>query len=109
MSGCDTTSGVYNQGKLKAITILQKDPDLRSIVKVFNQPLASQEDIGAAGEKVLMNLYGYTKSTCLNKVRYFRYNNITSKQQVNKLFDLASLPPTSAAAMQHSYRVYLQV
>ena len=37
---------------------------------------------------------------------------ITKQLQKNKLsifFQLASLPPTSAAAEQHSYRVYLQV
>ena len=37
------------------------------------------------------------------------YNRIIAKKKLSTSFQLASLPPTSAAAEQHSYRVYLQV
>lgn len=45
----------------------------------------------------------------LDELRYYRYNYLISKQSDEKSFDLALLPPTSDAAAQHSYRVYLQV
>lgn len=35
-TGYDTTLGVYNQGKIKCITTLKKNLDLRTTLKVFN-------------------------------------------------------------------------
>ena len=45
----------------------------------------------------------------LDVKRHQLYLRTIAKQKVCKKFDLATLPPTSAAARQHSFRVYHQV
>jgi hypothetical protein len=67
------------QGKKKAFTLLQKNPDLQHrVVKVFNNPLPSPDSVSSVGEQFLLALYG----ACI---------------------------PTSAAAKEHSFRLYHQV
>ncbi|CAG9816061.1 unnamed protein product [Phaedon cochleariae] len=90
MSGCDTTLAPYNQGKfVKTVT---KNPNLADVVSVFKNPEATPESIAAAGERFLVNLYGFTGRTepSINRLSY-------------------TIPPLAAAATQHSFRVYLQV
>ena len=77
-------------------------------MKIFNQKDASRDAIKDAGEKFILKWYG-SKSKSLNELRYFMFNRIIAKKKLSTSFQLASLPPTSAAAEQHSYRVYLQV
>lgn len=45
----------------------------------------------------------------LDKARHPLYLSTVGKQKVSSTFNLAVLPPTSAALRQHSLRVYLQV
>ncbi|KAK4309964.1 hypothetical protein Pmani_018431 [Petrolisthes manimaculis] len=61
---------------------------------VFNDPQASADDLAAAGEAFLLVLYGGKPDGCLHK---------------HAQFDLATLPPTSAAGCQHSYRAFHHV
>lgn len=107
MSGCDTTSALFNQGKIKCVNTLQKNPGLIDIIQGFKNPEASQEEIVYAGEQFLIALYGSgrKKDTSLNKVRYRHYITSAYKTTAN----IASLPPTEAAARQHSLRVFFQV
>jgi hypothetical protein len=110
MSGCDTTSAPYNKGKKKVLTLLEGDRKLRSVVDVFNNCNSSPDDISLAGETFLLALYGAGKGvTSLDEQRYFMYHTSVAKQGLNRNFQLATLPPTSAAAKQHSYRVFHQV
>lgn len=109
VTGCDTTSAIFKKGKLNALKLVQKDRTLMEEMKVFSKQGATKAEISVAGEKFLIRLYGGSMSTTLDELRYFRYNHIVSRQSLNKVFDLASLPPTSDAAAQHSYRVYLQI
>ena len=108
MTGSDTTSALYKKGKVRALRLLQNNQVLRDQVKIFNQKDASRNAIKDAGEKFILKWYG-SKSKSLNELRYFMYNKIIAKKKLSTSFQLASLPPTSAAAEQHSYRVYLQV
>lgn len=109
VTGCDTTSTFFRKSKLKALQILDKKSELKQNVTLFNKPDVTPEEISAAGEKFILSLYGSTKNQTLDEYRYYYYNRITSKQNISSKFDLAVLPPTSAAATQHSYRTYLQV
>ncbi|CAG9769581.1 unnamed protein product [Ceutorhynchus assimilis] len=59
-------------------------------------------------ERFLLALYGCGDERNLNNVRYRFYQRIGTKQSVTTTFDVATLPPTSAAAKQHLYRVYHQ-
>ncbi|KAJ8892281.1 hypothetical protein PR048_004861 [Dryococelus australis] len=66
--------------------------------------MANKETIVAAGEKFLLDLYSVKITLTINEYHYFHYNNLLGYK-----FNLASLPPTSTAAKQHFFRVYLQV
>ena len=102
-TGCDTTSAVYRKGKRVPFRKLQAQPALCTAVQVFNDPQASKNAVAAAGEAFLCVVYGGKIDDNLDVKRNF------AKQKVCAKFDLATLPPTSAAARQHSFRVYHQV
>ena len=89
---------------------MENDRELREEVAVFNYPDSSPDAIAVAGEKFLLALYGAAKGTgSLNELRYYMYHSTTAKRGLGSNFQLSSLPPTSAAARQHSFRVYHQV
>lgn len=61
--------------------------------------------IGAAGEKVLVALYGGKENDSLDSLRYSAFSRSVTKSK----FNLASLPPTRAAALQHSLRAFHRI
>lgn len=106
MSGCDSTSAIFNQGKTKFLKTLTKHPELEKDVERFLDPSAQPADIAATGESFLVALYGGDhKKTNLDELRYKMY--VTSAFKISS--NIASIPPTAAAARQHSLRVYFQV
>ncbi|GBM96651.1 hypothetical protein AVEN_240963-1 [Araneus ventricosus] len=71
---------------------------------------ATEEIIAEAGDRFLLELYGYSdvkskKSLSLNDYRYKCF----TKSAYKSTFNIASLPPTEATARQHSFRTYHQV
>lgn len=108
-TGCDTTSAIFNIGKVKPFKRLQKDEALRQQVGVFSLPNATPDDIATSGEMFVMSLYPGKTYDDLGKRRFEIYVKIISRLPANKKFDLAQLPPTSSSSREHSLRVYLQV
>ncbi|GBM52384.1 hypothetical protein AVEN_100966-1 [Araneus ventricosus] len=100
-SGCDTTSALFRQGKKKFINIL-KSTELQKVVNIFRDENACPDDIDEAGQKVFIALRGEKNS---KELRF----KLFQKSLVKNDFNLASLPPTTAAAREHSLRAYLQV
>ena len=91
ISGCDSTSALYKQGKLKCIKVLKKNPDLLPHLSLFRDPSSDQQKIIEAGEKFLVALYGGDyKQAIINKLRFKEYLSSAYKISTN----LASLPPT---------------
>jgi len=109
MTGCDMTSALYRKGKRQAMQLIMKCPDVHDDAETFSNPDSSKEAIAIAGERFLLRLYGAVNDQSLNDLRYSMYAKATAKLSLTSKFSLASLPPTSAAARQHSFRVYLQV
>lgn len=108
LSGCDSTSASFNQGKIKFLKTLTKNPDLESCVTNFTDPSAHPNVIAAASENFLVALYNINPThpiTTLNKLRYKQYLTSANKVSAN----MASLSPTEAAAQQHAFRVFHQV
>ena len=70
---------------------------------MFLKPNATHAEIQAAGE---WKFYGCSTNSTLNKQRYLRYNQRIAKSRLMSTFKLESLPPTSDAAAQHSFRAY---
>jgi hypothetical protein len=110
VTGCDTTSAPYRQGKKKAYHMLKKRPDLQEQVSIFYHENATPEAVSAAGESFLLALYGAERSVLtLDQLRYRAFMKAIAKCPVTSEIQLEALPPTSAAAHQHSLRVYHQV
>lgn len=105
ISGCDTTSALFNQGKLKFLSLLDKNDSLVEAIAIFQELEADVNALARAGEFFLLALYGgsFEKDT-LDSLRYQYFTKSVSK---NKF--LASLPPTRDAARLHCLRVYQQV
>lgn len=103
ISGCDTTSNIFGFGKNKLCQLFRKDPSLLEQAEKFSDPAASCQEISAAGEKILVSLYGGSREQSLNSLRYCKLKTSTTK------LNLAKLPPTTDAAHFHFLRTYHQV
>lgn len=105
-SGCDSTSALFNKGKVHIFKLVNRHKNFEDVIAVFNDPHSSHDAVHKAGCKFFMAVYGAPeKCTSLNEYRYQCFCRYAAKQRMN----LASLPPTEDAARQHSYRVYHQV
>ena len=104
VTGCDTASALYGQGKRKAFQLLQKDINSFQFLDCFSNPESTKDQIASAGEQFMLQLYGARKILSLNKFRYISYNRAICKSTLSSSLKPESLPPTSAAAKQHSYR-----
>lgn len=113
VSGCDATSALFRIGKLKAYKILDKDKELRKSVSIFYKENASKKELVKVGEKFIMALYGGAvknlKAENLDELRFKIYTQKITVVALDSKFDLSSLPPTTAAATQHIFRVYHQI
>ncbi|CAG9818598.1 unnamed protein product [Phaedon cochleariae] len=92
---------------MKFLTTLEKHKELQDHIKVFKNEHATPDQVAFAGEKFFLALFGFkdTNYTNLDKYLYQCFVKSVTKRK----FNLASLPPTSAAARQHSLRPYYQV
>lgn len=105
-SGCDTTSSIFNVGKLKFIETLKKNNNLNKALSLFREANIHKHCLAQAGECFLIALFGGDEN--VKTLDDLRFKNFTKSVTRNK-FNFATLPPTSAAAEQHIYRTYLQV
>ena len=105
--GCDTTSCLHEVGKGTSLKKFCGSHHSRNQAKVFNNASASKKEVTEAGEKALVCLYNGKSGGTLDCLRYRRYCQkvATNTFQVQP----QNLPPTSAAAIYHSLRVYFQV
>lgn len=105
-TGCDTTSCFYKQGKNKLIKLFLNDYNLQKLAEKFYDVNASQSEIENCGNKIIAALYSTKKeSQILQELRFIHFQKCTSK----KLCKLESLPPTTGAAKQHSFRTFYQM
>ena len=109
ISGCDTTYAPFGKGKKTAFRLLRTTNQLRKEMQIFNDPQASHQMVAQAGERFFLCLYGGHKCKTIDQLRYNNYKKTIAQQSLKMSFKLASLPPTSAATKQHSFRTYLQI
>ncbi|GBM10481.1 hypothetical protein AVEN_109288-1 [Araneus ventricosus] len=73
MSGCDTTSALFNYGKMKFVQTLKNNPDLLKVIEIFKNPDITPEAIVGAGNRFLVTLCCYpisaSNTPSLNNVR----------------------------------------
>ncbi|GBM23949.1 hypothetical protein AVEN_198188-1 [Araneus ventricosus] len=91
MSGCDTTSALFNYGKLKFVQTLKNNNDLLKVTEIFKNPDMTPEAVVDVGNRFLVTLYGYPITTsdtpALNNVCYKCY----MKSSFNESSNMASL------------------
>ena len=80
---------------------------LQQSANVFDSVASTPSEVESAGEKALVVMYNGKKTESLNKLRLTKYSEKVTKGEIK--VEPRSLPPTSAAAKFHSYRVFLQV
>ncbi|GBL75992.1 hypothetical protein AVEN_234308-1 [Araneus ventricosus] len=79
--------------------------ELQQVVNIFRDEKACPYDIDDAVHKVFISLYGRKKSEETRDSRIFKlFQKLLVKNNFNSVF----LPPTTAAAREHSLRAYLQ-
>ena len=106
-SGCDTTSATFGQGKTSLLKKIQKTVELQHISMVMSDPYATVEQVGKAGIRLFVNMYGGKQSDSFNNLRYAKFMEIVSSNKAT-LYP-RKLPPTETALFFHSLRVHLQV
>ena len=104
----DATSShtCFGIGKGVALRKLSSDANFTITAKVFSND-ASLDDIVLAGEMALWCLYGSSSSEGSDAVRCRHFTEKVTRRTTN--VHLHSLPPTAAAAVYHSVRVYFYV
>ena len=68
--GCDTTSQLYGIGKATSLKKFKSSRHFQEQAKCFATELATLEDISAAVEQVLINVYNGTPGESLDLLRY---------------------------------------
>ncbi|KAK3886485.1 hypothetical protein Pcinc_009355 [Petrolisthes cinctipes] len=102
-------AALYRQGKRKAFNLLHKKKEY-GLLQTFNSIGSTHQQVQNAGESFLLKLHGASsKCASLDKFRYLAYKKAISRTSLGSTFQLSTLPPTSAAAKQHSFRTYLAV
>ena len=84
VTGSDTTSAPYQQGKRKGYKVLTSNEQLENTVKIFNKQDDNADNIAKAGESFLLALYG---ASAFNT---FKQQNAT--KTTNRAFQMASIP-----------------
>ena len=108
ISGCSTVFAIYRIGKCKPFNLLHNKREY-AMLNLFLNSDSTHEGIERAGECFLLKLYGASKCASLDELRNICYKKAVTKTSLSSSFQLAILPPTSAAAKQHSFRTYLTV
>ena len=104
--GCDTVSGIHEKSNNSVYKLLKNNSVAKNLASKFMSQNASREEIGEAGMKMFILLYGGKDEDDLCKLRYNQYMKMTAgTNRINP----SKLPPSERAAYFHSLRVYLQV
>lgn len=108
--GCKTTSSMFKISKKTVVKSFVKEKEtIINLLSCFYKPITNDElpVLFHSGEQLIIKMYK-GNSNNLNELRCARYiNSLKLKRKSD--FNLATLPPTTAAATFHILRVYWQV
>ena len=107
LTGCDTTSRIFDIGKAAAMKKVSENSYIHDECSVFIQENAEPQHIIESGEKILVALYG---GSSVERIDTLRYRKWASKIMSNTFnVQVNTLPPTPDAAKNHSLRTYHQI
>ena len=76
------------------------------LFRTFTDGGSTHDEVKTAGETFFLQIYRATKFNSLNDYRPVAYKRAIGRLPLTSIFNLATLPSTSAAANQHSYRTF---
>ena len=103
--GCDTTSAIFGHKKGAVFSKLSQSGAVCDCLSVIQNPNASTESVGQAGQQLMVSLYGGARTETLGHLRYSYY----CKLLLGRHFQAERLPPSPGAAYFHALRTHLQV
>ena len=111
MTGCESGHNIsaLQSRKVQIPEVGSRKNDLHPLMDVFMRASSSHDDVPSAGERFLLTLNGADKFATLNKYRHVAYKRVVASTSLSISFQLSRIRPTSAAARQHPFRVYLQI
>ena len=116
-TGCDTTSSIFDKGKQKIVKLMAKSLELQQCSLIFSGDNASQEEVGNAGVRAFVLLYGANpENTSLNKLRYVcmyyilpgKWGTFISNQELGRYNAIAIFIICEYVRYQSSEILYLQ-
>lgn len=69
VTGCDTVSAIYRQGKRKAFNIIHKKQDYE-LLDTFTKTGSTHDEVKSGGENFFLKLYGASNFESLNEYRH---------------------------------------
>ena len=101
VTACDKVSTVYRQGKLSIWCTKNRTIYL---LDTFTDSGSTHDEVKRAGETSILKIYGASSFESLDDCRHIAYTRAIGHSSLSVSFQLQSLPPTSAAVKQYSYR-----
>ena len=89
-SGCDTTSATFGQGVKK----IHVNEEVQQISSLMSNPNVTTEEVGKAGARLFVLLYGGKQKDSLNLLRYVKFLDMVTS---SKVIDPQKLPPTESS------------
>ncbi|KAL7307868.1 hypothetical protein TKK_0000187 [Trichogramma kaykai] len=119
LTGSETTSAPFNQGKKKFLTNFEKSPQLVKHAAAFQNPDLSVDKLLQHGCHLLLAMYNAPQTyrntaegddnLIVVNTELYRYKMYINAVTSNKKVDLAKIMPTIDAITLHLKRVYMQV
>ena len=105
-SGCDTTSAIFSKGKSIAMNKILGSVHARELLTAIGTGSSTPAEVGKAGVKLFLFMYG---GNTIDSLACVRYNSYMKMSASGKPLQPERMPPTERAARFHSLRVHAQI
>ncbi|KAG1674320.1 Nuclear pore complex protein Nup205 [Nymphon striatum] len=103
-----TVPAIYRQGKRKAFNMVHINREY-DLLDTFTNNGSTHDKVKRAGETFVLKLHGASNFESLDKYSHIAYKMAIGRSSLSSSFQLANLPPTSAAAKQHACHTHIPV
>ena len=104
-SGYNTTSATFGHGKINLLKKIQVSEEVQQISVLMSDSHMTADEIGKAGIRLFVILFGGKPNVSLNVLRYAKFLDLVSSS-IKAMLDSQKLPATERAACFHSLRVH---
>ena len=79
-NGCDTTSATFKHGKNSLLKRINESKEIQQISSLLSEHNATEEQIGKAGIKLFVPMYGGKLAESLNSLRCIKFMEMISSK-----------------------------